>query len=143
MKEEAGSQKSLCLNLNLNHDHTRTLRLAQRRPRSSWRDISTACHSESRLIPGCPMVLDHLALFSTDQTLTSTLFAFSRCLSDACPLVRVAAVGCVTRLFDLWWEMIPSATIAWLANKLTGQGAVRRTRQRDLCCGCCNALYVL
>lgn len=42
------------------------------------------------------------------------------CLVDECPLVRVASVGGVSRLLNLFWELIPAATTAWLVTKLTG-----------------------
>ena len=47
------------------------------------------------------------------------------CLLDACPLVRVAAVGGISRLLNLFWELIPASTTAWLVTKLTGGGRGR------------------
>ncbi|GAX76010.1 hypothetical protein CEUSTIGMA_g3453.t1 [Chlamydomonas eustigma] len=43
------------------------------------------------------------------------------CMVDTCPLVRMAAIGGVSYLLNLYWELIPASTTAWLLSKLTGE----------------------
>ena len=40
-------------------------------------------------------------------------------LSDPCPIVRVTAIQGVTRICNVFWEVIPAATISSFLNKLT------------------------
>jgi hypothetical protein len=56
-----------------------------------------------------------------EESLTSQFDLLRNCMVDACPLVRVAAVGGVSSLLNLFWEMIPASTTAWLVSKLTGE----------------------
>ena len=43
------------------------------------------------------------------------------CLSDICPLLRTVAVGGVSKLLNLFWELIPAVTTAALVRQLTGE----------------------
>ena len=56
-----------------------------------------------------------------EETLTLQFDHLRACLVDDCPLVRVAAVGGVSSLLNLFWELIPASTTAWLVSRLTGE----------------------
>ena len=72
------------------------------------------------LIDGFPLQDPEAPAEETDELLTRQFTLIGAALGDDVPAVRVTAILGVCRLLNVFWELVPSPTIAGFLKRLAG-----------------------